>query len=237
MEILSTKSLFKLKKAINEDKKILEKPFDELKNELELSFVQRYEFDESIQLELPTSSNTVELSKDIENCYLIKKALPHITPADATDERLWVTLCIVHFKDYLIKRWGESSNINIDRIFASGYRGRMSRNGIGRLWWTMHIANTLDNENPKRFINIFFENQEIRQQLLERTSSANSKVVLKSILEITEEMKQKGKKYNRDKFRNFLKEINFLGKRTLFAALDQENLKAVIRPSFEKFYN
>ena len=236
MEILSTESLFKIKKAIKEDKKILDKPFDELKNELELSFVKRYVFDESIQLELPISSNTVELSKDIENCFLIKKALPNITPADATDERLWVTLCIVNFKDYLIKRWGESSNININRIFASGYRGSMSRNAVGRLWWSMHIANTLDNEKPERFINLFFKNQDIRQQLLERTSSANAKVVLKSILEITEEMKQKGKEYNRDKFRKFLKEINFLGKRTLFAAMDEGSLKALIRPSFEKFY-
>ena len=237
MEILSTESLFKLKKTIKEDKKILEKPFDELKNELELSFVQRYEFDESIQLELPISSNTVELSKDIENCFLIKKALPHITPADATDERLWVTLCIGKFKDYLMKRWGDSSNINIYRIFASGFRGRMSINAVGRLWWSMHIANTLDNQNPERFLNILFLNQDYRQQLLERTSSANSKVVLKSILEITEKMIERGKKLDRNKFRNIIKQVSFLGKRTFLPSMDEGQLKEIMRPLFEKSYN
>ena len=235
MQILSTESIFKIKKALKEGNDIIDKPFDVIKDELNLSFVERYELDEAIQLVLPESTKKIELSRDKDNSILIKKALPHITPADATDERLWITLCLVNYREYLIKRWGESKNVS-SHITASGYRERMSRNGIGRLWWTMHIANTLDSNNPEKYLNTLLFNSDYRQQLLERTSSTNSKVVLKSILEITEEMKEKGKEYNRDKFRSFLKEIGFLGKRTLFPSMDEEKLKELMRPSFEKFY-
>ena len=235
MQILSTESLLKIKQAFKEGKNIIEKPFDVIKDELNLSFVERYKLDETIQLILPESTNTIELSRDKENCILIKKALPYITPADATDERLWVTLCLVNYREYLVQRWGKSKNVN-SHITAAGFRERMSRNGIGRLWWTIHIASTLDSNNPERFLDTLLFNSDYRQQLLERTSSANSRVVLKSILEITEEMKKKGKEYNRDKFRSFLKEIGFLGKRTLFPSMDEEKLKELMRPSFEKFY-
>ena len=72
--------------------------------------------------------------------------------------------------------------------------------------------------------------------MLERSSSANSTVVLKSILEITEEMKQKGLDYDRSKFRNFMKEVDFLGKKTLIHSLNSDQIKALLIPVFKNAY-
>jgi hypothetical protein len=79
-------------------------------------------------------------------------------------------------------------------------------------------------------------NSDYRSSLLERSSSANSTVVLKSILEITEEMKNNGVVYERDKFRNFMKEVDFLGKKTLVHSLNSEQIKNILKPIFQNAY-
>ena len=112
----------------------------------------------------------------------------------------------------------------------------MRDNAIGRLWWTMHLSSNLDQNNPERFLDTLLSNSDYRSSLLERSSSANSKVVLRSILEITEEMQDKGHEYDREKFRNFMKDVDFLGKRTLVHSLQAEQLKDILRPMFLKSY-
>ena len=234
MKILSAKSISKLKQSFKDDINLIDKSFVDLVNELSLSTVERYEIDTSIQLQLPTGFS-ISASKDKENCILIQKFLPEISPADATDERLWVTLCLSNFKEYFLKRWPDRTKM-YNHIFARDWRQRMRDNAIGRLWWTMHLSSNLDKNNPEKFLDTLLSKSDYRSSLLERSSSANSKVVMRSILEITEEMQKKGHEYDRVKFRNFMKDVDFLGKRTLVHSLQAEQLKDILRPMFLKSY-
>lgn len=234
MKILTSKSIAKLKIAFKENNNLIDKSIDELTNELTLLFVERYKFDQNIQLLEPTGSSIAD-SKDKENCILIYQALPELNPADATDERLWVTLCLSNYKSYFLKRWPDKDKL-LNHIFAANWRQRMRDNAIGRLWWTMHLSFNLDKKNPETFLKTLLSNSDYRSSLLERSSSANSTVVLKSILEITEEMKQKGLDYDRNKFRNFMKEVDFLGKKTLIHSLNSDQIKALLIPVFKNAY-
>ncbi len=112
----------------------------------------------------------------------------------------------------------------------------MSDNGIGRLWWSMHLSSKLDEGNPELYLETLLSNSDYRSSLLERSSSANAKVVMRSILEITEEMKNKGHEYKRENFRNFMKDVNFLGKRTKIHSLQADQLKDILRPMFLQSY-
>ena len=79
MKILTSKSIAKLKIAFKENNNLIDKSIDELTNELTLAFVERYKFDQNIQLLEPTGSSIAD-SKDKENCILIYQALPELIP-------------------------------------------------------------------------------------------------------------------------------------------------------------
>lgn len=235
MKIFTTKSISKLKINLKKDINLIDYSNEDLSSELGLATLERYEINNNTNLEMPVGSSIREL-KDKENCVLIDKILPNLKPADATDEALWVTLCILNFKDYVLKRWPDRSKL-FTHIFASNWRQRMRDNALGRLWWTMHLSKNLDAKNYNKYLEILLSNSDYRSSLLERSSSANSRVVLKSILKLTNEMEKEGLSYEREKFRSFMKEVDFLGKKTLIHSLDEDNIIGLLKPIFKKCYN
>ena len=102
MKIFTTKSISKLKINLKKDINLIDYSNEDLSSELGLATLERYEINNNTNLEMPVGSSIREL-KDKENCVLIDKILPNLKPADATDEALWVTLCILNFKDYVLK--------------------------------------------------------------------------------------------------------------------------------------
>ena len=235
MKILSQKSLSKLKIRFKEDPKLIEKSFKELTNELGLSTVEKkYEIDLSLKLKMPIGQNQSEL-KDKENCILIHRILPNLSAADATDEALWVSLCLSNFKDYFLLRWPEKK-YRLLHIFAASWRQRFRDNAIGRLWWSMYMSKNLDDSEPERFLDILLFNSDFRSSLLERSSSANANVVRRAILEISEQMVSKGHAYNRNKFRDFMKDVNFHSRRKRIHSLNLSQLKDYLSPLYLKHY-
>lgn len=235
MKIFTSKSISKLKENFKKDINLIDCSIEDLTSELGLSTLERYEINTNVNLEMPIGPSIREL-KDKENCILIDRILPKLKPADATDEALWVTLCILNFKDYVLKRWPDKTKL-FTHIFASNWRQRMRDNAIGRLWWTMHLSKNLDAKSYDKYLEILLSNSDYRSSLLERSSSANSRVVLKSILILTNEMEKEGLYYEREKFRSFMKEVDFLGKKTLIHSLDESKIITLLKPIFKSCYN
>ena len=146
MKVLTKNSIGKLKEELSKNADLIDSPYDKLVTELGLTTLERYSIDETIELEIPTGKNIQEL-KDQENCILIHRAIPGLQPADATDESLWITLCLSIYKDYYTKRWPDKKH-RLTHLYAGNWRQRMRDNAIGRLWWTMHFALKLDKNNP-----------------------------------------------------------------------------------------
>lgn len=246
MYILTTESVDALRMEISKDPSIIHQGFDDLVENLQLNLLPtNYEFEgESNGLLLPTKLD----DKDTENCKTIFYGLDGLTAAQATDERLWATLCFRDFKYYAEKRWPFPSKRKKEtdkaarhveaHYFAGTIRGRMRDNAISRLWWMGHIANKVSNWTIDEVLEVLFFNSDYRSSLLERHSSANAVNVLVSILKITKKAYSKGGRYefNRQSFRDFMKKVDFIGARTLLPALSDKELTDILEPLYYESY-
>ena len=222
MEVLTSESLVKLKQAFQQNPDILKEDFNTLVSNHNLQLVEHYEFDEGLRLIITDSKND---ENDYTNASLVHQALPNLTPAQATDERLWVTLCLNQFKEYVLARW---PNIQDGKHYfvLGGFRHLTRNNAIARLWWCNHLAQKMKTSNKVR--KEFFSDIDRRQQIIERPTSANSRNVLKVIFEIITEQNETGKKYRRENWRPFGAKINFVGKRKVLPSLSESRLKEIL---------
>ena len=218
MQILTNESLFKLKNLFKEDSNIVREPFNEVVNQNNLILIERYDLDENIKLVYQEEGD--QERNDYTNSGLIEQSLQSLTPADATDERLWTTLCFNHYKSYVLARWPNISDGK--HFFYEGSRAPTRNNGIARLWWARYNLKKMNNSNNE-ITSAFFEMRDRREGIIERPTSTTNKKVLKVIFEIIAE-----KKLGRDQYRPFYKKINFIGKRKNLPAMDEVSLKKIL---------
>ena len=242
-EILSTHSVQKLRNAVLAKPDLIEKNFDDLSSELSLTTVtSSYVIDYSQKLELPAGFSQKE-NNDTANCLSIHKMFPVLTPAEATDERLWVTLCFGLLTEYVNSRWPLRQSIEdklsshvLNHWFVNGVRGRMRDNGVSRLWWMGYISNRVPNMPLETVHELLFTNSDYRSSLLERNSSANSLSVLIAILRVSQKAFANGLPYQREPYREFMRRVNFLGGRRNLAAMDENSLIDLFTPEYKKCY-
>ena len=241
MEILSTESLEKLRSECKNNPNLVTQSLDEIVHEFNLSLIPFNNNNFQLcSLETPVGYKQ-ETNKDLENCKIIFESLNDLTPAEATDERLWTTLCFGDYSEYSKSRWplenAKSAENHVQlHWFAKSNRNRMRDNAISRLWWMGHIAHKVSGSDYESILKILFFNSDYRSSLLERNSSANSIKVVVCILEISQEAFKKKLEFNRLKFRNFMKLVDLIGKRTALPSLTQIELKEILTPLYYKAY-
>lgn len=241
--VLKAESVQRLKKAVTAKPALIDSNFDELCDSLHLGFVStNYLINTDLKLKTPVGIKQEE-NFDAENCRLILEIAPQLTPAQATDERLWVTLCFQAFGDYAQARWpfrtsdGEKySNHIANHWFATGVRGRMRDNAVSRLWWMGYTATRIPEMSIDQVFAILFANSDYRSSLLERNSSANSLNVLVAILKVTDAAYKQGIEYKRESFRQFMSRVDTLGGRSNLAAMNGELLVKVFQPLYDECY-
>ncbi|WCJ58254.1 DUF6339 family protein [Fontisphaera persica] len=126
--------------------------------------------------------------KDIENAIRIHKAMPHLTPLQARDPRLWTRLTHDEGWSYMRKRWPadkyrEDVNKAVkfieSRYFITQAQGRaLLRNGIARLWWTASLSHDPARDNPYELTAILLSRLDITQQILERGIGRSRQVLV-----------------------------------------------------------
>ena len=241
MDVLSTESLERIRISCMENPNLVECTFEELEDLLNLSLVKfNAPIDECPDLFLPQGKGQ-EKNQDLENCKLLSEAFSGLSASMATDERLWVTLCFRDYAEYTRLRWplsGAKTPVNYvqDHWFAKSARGRISDNSLARLWWIAHIAGRVPNSSVEDVLKDLLFNSDYRSSLLERNSSANAINVVVSILSISQKAFDNGVGYNRDKFRSFMKKVNFIGKRTSLPSLSPEALEELLSPIYAEAY-
>lgn len=242
LSVLSQQSVDHLRLVCKNGIDILGYDFHDLKSEFSLFEVEtKIQFDPSISLINP-DGQTQDSNNDLRNCSLIKCALPELRDIDATDERLWVTLSLRHYKSYSIARWPYQpktvdSQHRLNHWFASTVRNRMRDNAIGRLWWYQRLSSRISHENYEDVLKNIFFNSDYRSSMLERNTSSAITQVVSIIIEITNEQNTKGIHYNRQNFRDFMQKINFLAGRSRLAALDPKQLKEVLQKLYLEAYS
>jgi len=243
LQVLKTESVQKLRRIVLATPEIIYEPFDEIADKHSLSFVQStYSINNTVDLLMPLGVSQ-DQNKDSENCSRILAALPSMSPANATDERVWVTLSFGAFAEYMRERW-KFRNSQEDKLpkhvlnhwFATGVRGRMRDNGISRLWWMGYIAKKVPGMSMAQVYEVLYANSDYRSTLLERNSSGNSLNVLTAVLKISQKAFDSGVPYNRESWRDFMKAVNFIGGRRNLAAMTQDSLIELLTPVYKKAY-
>lgn len=243
IKVLNTESVQKLRRVVLSTPEIINEALDDLSDKYSLSFVpSTYVINDEVSLLLPIGISQ-EQNHDSDNCRRILEVLPTISPANATDERLWVTLCFGRFSSYVRERW-QFRDSNEDRFFkhvlnhwfAPRVRDRMRDNGISRLWWMGYVAQRVPGMSTEQVHELLYSNSAYRSDLLERNTSANALNVLAAVLTVSQRASEEGVPYNRVAWRDFMKQVNFLGGRRNLAAMTQESLVELFTPVYKRVY-
>lgn len=246
MEVLTLESLDKLYDYARKepsDMRIVD-DFDDLFNELHLTMAPvDYDIDVSIPgLLIPDGSNESKLSTDSKNIDFVYRALSNLSAAEATDERLWATLTLIHHSDYARARWGvpegdaASGHILTHWLCKSGVRSRIRDNAISRLWWMGRVVDQLPGWNVEDVSAILFNNSDYRASIVERNTSVSAANVVSAIIAITKEAFAADIKFDRNSFRSFMKKVNFLAGRTNLAALSDLQTIDLLKPYYYEAY-
>lgn len=176
--------------------------------------------------------------KDIDNALLVSKELAHLTPYQASVERLWTYLCHRECPQYVASRWlhtrpadGKEAIRKVrNHFFAGGNRALIRDNGLSRLWWLGAIAKQIESGNPRHFLTILLHRQDVRSALIERASLSMNRDVLRCIYWVMAEYwKTEPDLFQRKIFRRWMVSLNRRGGVVLLDALPEETLLELLR--------
>ncbi len=180
---------------------------------------------------------TGDYKPDAEASQLIFQWLSHLTPVQASDERLWILLTHCLFSRYVHARWGgslEGSTRPEDRVldrwfFRGSGVATFVRNGISRLWWFGYL--TYDNKRPNPFelTDILLSLQDIQVAFLER-SLGRCKPLLRAVLETVKkhQIALRQTPNSGDVVQEWAKEIRLYGGAYVLDAVPPERLLFVL---------
>ncbi len=175
---------------------------------------------------------------DLENSKRIYTALKHLSPAQASDERLWAAMTHSFFWKYMRARWPIEKHLTKDdrlkskeglasRYFIKGSKG-LVRNGIARLWWYGNVSYDEEREDKFELTAVMLKYQDVAQNILERNFSRNH-TVIKAVLEVLRDLEAKETPfYKRENFRLLMEYINSIGGVTVLDALALSDVKQMV---------
>lgn len=175
---------------------------------------------------------------DLDNSKKIYSSLKHLSPSQASDERLWAAMSHSIFWKYMRSRWpaedyltknGElkSKEALETRYFVKGSKG-LVRNGVARLWWYSYVSYDEDREDKFELTTVMLKYQDVAQNILERNFSRNN-TLIKAILEVLNALETTGTPfYKRANFRLLMEYINSIGGVTVLDALPLHDVKHMV---------
>ena len=246
MEILKLESIDKLRKFVKESEEfelITEASFQDIIEQLSLETIELKiaAFDQSNFCLGYSDVNSSSVSgSDVILSPKFYKEFESLSPALATDERLWTTLALGRFNEYTRARY---ANIPIEDakrrnwilahwLCGNSNRNKFRDNSISRLWWMGRVSYSIPGWSAEKVAELMIPDTDFRLQLMDRTSSSTALNVSKAILQIKHDLKLSGRELKREQFRLAMKEINFIAGRTNLAILSDTQVAEVLTPIF-----
>lgn len=232
MTVLTRASIIDLRAiALADPKKVWITHLNELVDEFSLETIEvSATFEKGFEFKYGADKDR---SNDEHNSAILHQALPSLTPAQATDQRIWTTLALGEYKDYVLKRWapaeGSAYPVAI-KIFVKDTRSMMRDHSLARLWWRSHFANQVSNKDCENPLSLMYEYEDIPSEIASRAILTDPRVlgaymgqVSRGLSAITPEVEAKGlspKVYIQALGRS----LNFLGGRFQLGAISDERL-------------
>ena len=211
--------------------------FQNLETDLALSFQSEVDVDyeELSKLKAPKEGNLFE----VDNCIIMLDAFPKITPAEASDQRLWVMLSHTCLLKHARKRWPISENDDEAvkslraHFFANSSRRLERDNVASRLWWQAHLCDRLSSVELRSALRAFLYRADVRAQLIDRSTTSQNLVLFEIIIKRLIKSIEKDKAaFKRQSFRTFMETLNALGGYQLLDAMDKKTLSAIVKEYF-----
>lgn len=187
-------------------------------------------------VELTTGDGKSESKYDAENAKRIHHSLRHLTPAQATDPRIWTYLAHTVYYDYMQRRWlnkEQTAMGTLTRFFATTNR-ELIRNGIARLWWYGYLTFDSSRKDPYELTDLLLSNQDIAQGLLERKLGNNKEwllTILDCIMKYKEEHPDITKSASMTKI---MKQLNYAGGVSLLDVLNKDDMELLFQGILKK---
>lgn len=246
LEILTHKGLLQLRNILASNPELVFTSLPAIQVHYEIE-TKRSNYDLGIAQELVIpAKNSVSVAdkKDLVNSLTIFKMLEELSPSDANDERLWVTLALREFHPYTVARWAQglsktSGKSDLRRliknhILIASTRDLWRNQSISRLWWMSYYAKSTTPERYELTLALLLSNSEFVARLLGTPSIATSRNLASAVLAVCLKNFTIENKYswNRDKFRLFIMKIDLLAGRRLLDALPTSTLEAELDSLF-----
>ena len=227
-KVLSYSGLEQLRAEAKSGKKLNVIPFEELCSRYDLTLVDwMAELPAPIDLKTPVDGENF----DAENSRRIFSNYSSLTPAMASEELLWVTLAFRDYGIYASNRWtGTGANNLINHWFAPSARGRWRDQAIARLWWAGWYANQFHSIPPEKVLDVLYCNSDFIASFMGRPTTSSNIPVAEIVISLAYKnyVDVPDGKYNREQFRNFLKEVDLVGGRQQLAVLSQNSRAEIV---------
>lgn len=180
-------------------------------------------------------------ASEIENSLIVGRALAHISPSIARENRLWVRMSHVEGLPYSRARWILDSSTDekcaadiIKHFFAPTLTACRDDHSIARLWWNYHIARQIDSANVAAVLRHILHRADIRLSFIERSAMASRPSFSRGVVRLlaTEKDLLEGEKL----FREFMKQMNLDGAGLAFEVMPEVKIDALMRECLDKVH-
>lgn len=181
---------------------------------------------------------------DAENVKILYESLKHLTPNQATQERVWAGLSHLQLRDYFYYRMKKEidekndKRINTAIFFKHGYRRSLFVHILARLWWVGHMTYDETNEGNPYWLTDFFTEKDFsaRSTIFFSSIFTSNKNITKGILKVLYRWRQEGIDISRDHFVEANKYLNVVGGATILDVLSTEEVEYMVDGYLKKHF-
>ena len=171
---------------------------------------------------------------DLENAVLLHENLK-LTDSQASDDRLWISLCFGQFYDYMKKRWDTTEyNLKTHYFFPHGSKRSLYYNGISKLFWFAKMTYDETLEDPYQLTKFCSKNMTILSHMIYR-GYANSKTIRLGVIKGFKEYLDEGGVFVGKMVDNTLKYVSFVGGAYILDLFTEEELCAKIKAKLYEY--
>jgi len=174
---------------------------------------------------------------DALNSALIFNNYSALTPALASDERLWVTLCFRDYSNYASFRHNLNPKTDLAiHWFAATSRDRWRDNAISRLWWSGWMASNISTLTQSEALDTLYCNSDMITSFMGRPGISSDLDLAGDILKFVHEryVQANDGRYVKDQFRKFLMEVDLKAGKVHIGALNTEDRNKLISECWDK---
>lgn len=180
---------------------------------------------------------------DRKNVEIIYDALRDLSPALASDERLWAGLLFNQFWNYVKYRRKEEIENGSERdvlnsfLFMRGTKRSCFMNCLSRLWWTGYLLYDQSTTEHYKAVDLITETAYSSNIiLLSSNNFVSNKNLALGVLDCISKRKQMGEKIGRYHFVEVNKYINCVGGAALLDTMSREEARNLANKRLNKLY-